>query len=84
MQNIGIQNGEMAAEYRIAAAKLSFKIQEHEKKQDMSEHDLRIMRKMLDDTRAVLRTISGYYDLPRPGELDSSSWRATGRRTDDG
>lgn len=73
----------LAEEYRLSAAKLAFKIREHKERRDIPERDLCIMQKMLDDTRAVLRTISGYYDLPRPGELDSSLWRAAGHREDD-
>lgn len=74
---------EMAAEYRKTAAHLAMAIAEHERRGDLPEHNIALLRGMLNDTRTVLRTVSGYYDLPRTGELDSSSWTAGGHRHDD-
>lgn len=74
---------ELAVEYRVTAAHLAMAVAEHERKGDLPEREMQLLRRMLEDTRAVQRTVSGYYTVPRTGELDSSSWRAGGSRHDD-
>lgn len=74
---------EMAMEYRRTAAMLAYKLEEHKRKQDLTPDQMATLRRMLEDLRMVQRTLSSYYDLPRPGVVDASSWRAGGHRSDD-
>lgn len=55
---------EMAAEYRLAAAKLAMHIQEN--KEGMAPHELAGLRNALRDVRETAHILSGYYEVPRP------------------
>lgn len=74
---------ELAMEYRQAAAKLAMAIDQHSKAGDLPPGQLSQMRSMLEELRMTQRTLSGYYDLPRPGTVDCSSWKAGKGRKDD-
>ena len=73
---------ELAAGYRIAAAKLAMRIREKEERGDPPE-DIRKLRGMLADLREVQRCLDGYYDIPRPSEITMSNMRARGPSHED-
>ena len=74
---------ELALEYRRAAARLAMAIDRHSRAGDLPPGQLSQMRSMLEELRMTQRTLSGYNDLPRPGTVDCSSWRAGKGRKDD-
>ena len=74
---------EMAREYRATAAWLNMRIQQHEQAGDRDPAELATMRSMLADLRMVARTLSGYYDIPRPGEVDGTIYYGRGPSEDD-
>ena len=65
---------ELATEYRRTAAMLAYKLEEHQRKQDLTPEQMATLRGMLEDMRMVQHTLSSYYDLPRQGIVDSSNW----------
>lgn len=71
---------EMAAEYRLAAAKLAMRIAE-KKAAGASPKELQPLQDALHDIREAQRLLSGYYDVPRSTPLAAAGWRA--RRTRD-
>lgn len=74
---------ELARQYRETAARLDMALHQHAQKKDMPPDQIAIMRKMLEDIRLAQHTMSAYYDFPRPGIIDCSSWAAGGHRNDD-
>lgn len=73
----------LAAEYRVSAAKLAMRIAELETA-GASHERLRLLKKMLQQTREIQRLLDGYYDLPRSGPFAAVGWKARGRCQDDG
>lgn len=57
---------EMAFEYKKTAAKLAIAIERHKVAGDMTETELKLLQKILKETREVAHLLSGYYDAPRP------------------
>lgn len=73
---------EMAAEYRVASAQLAMRIRAMEAAHTDPAR-VRALRRILQELRAVQRTLSGYYDLPRDPEITSAGWRGRGPSQDD-
>ena len=67
---------ELSQQYCEEAAALAAKIDEHRQKKDRSPAEIYVMERMLEELRLNYHTIAGYYTAPRPGVVDSSSWRA--------
>lgn len=67
---------EMAVEYRLAAARLSMKIQQ-KKNNGAPELEIKELQAALRDIRSSERILAGYYDVPRP-EMGGCAvgWRA--------
>ena len=74
---------ELALEYRQTAAQMALAIERHSRAGDLPPGQLAQLRHMLEELRTTQRTLSGYYDLPRPGVVDASSWTAGKGREDD-
>ncbi len=70
---------ELAVQYKELAARLAYKISQHEEAQDVPEYEIVALREMLRDARAMYRACSDYYTMPRDGEFDSSNWTAPRR-----
>lgn len=73
---------ELAAEYRVSAAKLALRIAE-KKAAGASCVELRPLWTTLRDMREVQCLLDGYYDVPRPERYAAVGWRARGRCQDD-
>lgn len=72
----------MAAEYRMAAAKLAKRLQEKEASGAPAK-EIRQLRAALQDIRMVQRCLSSYYDLPRPSEITIARMKARGSSHED-
>jgi len=59
---------EMAAEYRIAAAKLAMWI-ERKKAVDATDPDIASIQRTLNDIRKIQRLLDGYYTTPRTADF---------------
>ena len=70
---------ELAIEYKELAARVAYKISQHEKAQDAQGYEIVTLREMLRDARAMYRACSDYYTMPRDGEFDISNWTAPRR-----
>ena len=57
---------ELAAEYRLAAARLAMSIQTHKQAGDLPPDTLAELQRTLKDLRAIAHLLSGYYDVSRP------------------
>lgn len=71
---------EMAAEYRVAAAKLSLRIKE-KKPMGAPLEEINSLMGTLRDIREIQRLLDGYYDIPRTCADAAVGW--TARRTND-
>lgn len=71
---------EMAAEYRVSAAKLAMRIAE-KKAAGASYAELLPLQEALRDIREAQRLMDGYYDVPRPYRVSAVGWG--GRRCKD-
>lgn len=71
---------EMAAEYRVAAAKLALRIKE-KKADGASPMEIKSLKEALRDIREIQRLLDGYYDVPRTSQFAAVGWKA--RRTRD-
>lgn len=71
---------EMAAEYRVAAAKLALRIKE-KKADGASPMEIKPLKEALRDIREIQRLLDGYYDVPRTSQFAAVGWKA--RRTRD-
>lgn len=59
---------EMAADYRLAAAKLNLSLKRHQQAGDLTREELLSLQEALRETRALAVMLSSYYELPRnPG-----------------
>lgn len=73
---------EMAAEYRLAAAKLAMRIQE-KRAAGADPMVIQELKDALRDIREIQRVLDGYYELPRPeGPYTMNSMRARRSRDD--
>ncbi len=72
---------EMAAEYRIAAAKLALQIKE-KKTMDTLPEEISSLKKALRDIREIQRLLDGYYDIPRISKDAAVGWTARRSRDD--
>lgn len=66
---------EMAAEYRLAAAKMRLQIQRM-KADGAPQSQIDACRTVLRELRDTSRLLSGYYDTPRFSQNASAGWRA--------
>lgn len=67
---------EMAAEYRLAAARLAMKIQQ-KKNEGAPELEIKELRVALRDIRTSEKILAGYYEVPRPETGGCAvGWRA--------
>lgn len=73
----------MARDYMEECARLRMRIEMHRRKGDLPPGQMAMMRRMLEDLRMTQHTLACYYNFPRPGVVDASSWRAGGHRADD-
>ena len=74
---------ELAAEYRLASARLAMKLRE-KAAAGAAAGELRPLRQALEEIRAVQRVLEGYYELPRDPVLTSAGWYGRGWSPDDG
>jgi len=72
---------EMAAEYRIAAAKLALRIKE-KKAQGALPTEIHSLQETLQDIRDTQRLLDGYYDIPRTSRNAAVGWKARRSRDD--
>lgn len=71
---------EMAAEYRVAAAKLALRIKE-KKAAGAAPMEIKSLKEALRDIREIQRLLDGYYGVPRTSQFAAVGWKA--RRTRD-
>ena len=70
---------QMAAEYRIASAKLAMRIKEKEA-MGAPKDDIGKLQSVLNDLRKIQRLLDGYYTVQRPAEFCAVSWRSSKKR----
>lgn len=56
---------EMAAEYRVSAAKIAMYLQDHRGDPAFSEFEEKHLKQVLRDLREEIQTMDGYYTSPR-------------------
>lgn len=72
---------EMAAEYRIAAAKLALRIKE-KKAMGAPPSEINALKDALQDVREAQRLLDGYYEIPRTSKDAAVGWKARRSRDD--
>lgn len=73
---------EMAAEYRLAAAKMRLQIRRMEER-GAPPQDINQCRYILSELRDTSALLSGYYDIPRFSQNTVIGWRAGKRLSSD-
>ena len=72
---------EMAAEYRLAAAKMRIQIQRMQEA-GAPQSQINEYRSVLQELRDTARLLSGYYDTPRFSSNAAVGWHAGKKRSD--